>query len=96
MDPNKQMLDQILLIVGLSAYITGTLVFIGYFLTRSNVMRAIGIPLAVIGCASQFAELLARWNMTGVWPLTNLYGSLSLFSAVGVLVFIIFALKYNL
>ena len=26
--------------------------------------------------------------MTGVWPLTNLYGSLSLFSGIGVLIYI--------
>ena len=34
--------------------------------------------------------------MTGVWPLTNLYGSLSLFSGLGVLIYIIFASKYDL
>jgi cytochrome c-type biogenesis protein CcsB len=34
--------------------------------------------------------------MTGVWPLTNLYGSLSLFSAMGVLIFILFSMKYDL
>ena len=96
MDPNKQLLDQILLIVGLSAYITGTLVFIAYFLTRSPLMRAIGIPLAIVGAVAQFAELGARWSMTGVWPLTNLYGSLSLFSVFGVVVFIAFAFKYDL
>ncbi|GAC1423340.1 MAG: c-type cytochrome biogenesis protein CcsB [Candidatus Velthaea sp.] len=96
MDPSKQMLDQILLVIGISSYITGTIVFIGYFLSRSAILRTIGIPLAIIGCAAQFAELLARWNMTGVWPLTNLYGSLSLFSAMGVLIYILFALRYDL
>ncbi|GAC1403413.1 MAG: c-type cytochrome biogenesis protein CcsB [Candidatus Velthaea sp.] len=96
MDPSKQMLDQILLVIGISSYITGTLVLIGYFLSRSPILRTIGIPLAIVGCASQFAELLARWNMTGVWPLTNLYGSLSLFSAMGVLIYVLFALRYDL
>jgi len=96
MDPAKQSLDQILLIVGLSAYIMGTLVFIAYFLTRSPLMKAIAIPLAIVGAVAQFAELGARWNMTGVWPLTNLYGSLSLFSVLGVIVFIAFAFKYDL
>ena len=96
MDPGKQALDQILLIIGISAYVTGTLVLIGYFLSRSTLLKHIGIPLAAIGCIAQFAELGARWNMTGVWPLTNLYGSLSLFSAFGVLIFMIFAIRYDL
>jgi cytochrome c-type biogenesis protein CcsB len=96
MDPAKQALDQALLITGISAYVTGTLVLIGYFLSRSKLLKQIGMPLAAIGCIAQFAELGARWNMTGVWPLTNLYGSLSLFSAFGVLIFMIFAIKYDL
>ena len=96
MDPGKQALDQALLIIGISAYVTGTLVLIGYFLSRSPLLKQIGMPLAAIGCIAQFAELGARWNMTGVWPLTNLYGSLSLFSAFGVLIFMIFAIKYDL
>ena len=96
MDPSKQALDQLLLVTGLSAYVTGTLVLIGYFLSRSKLLKQIGIPLAAIGCIAQFAELGARWNMTGVWPLTNLYGSLSLFSAFGVLIFMIFAFRYDL
>jgi len=96
MDPSKQLLDQVLLIIGISAYVTGTLVFIGYFLSRSTLLKNIGIPLAAVGCITQFAELGARWSMTGVWPLTNLYGSLSLFSALGVLIFLIFAFKYEL
>ncbi|MFN2459953.1 MAG: c-type cytochrome biogenesis protein CcsB [Candidatus Velthaea sp.] len=96
MDPTKELLDQTLLKIGLAAYITGTIVFIIFFLTRAKIWRQIGMPLAAIGCLAQFAELGARWNMTGVWPLTNLYGSLSLFSAMAVLIFIAFALKYDL
>jgi cytochrome c-type biogenesis protein CcsB len=95
-DPTKELLDQLLLKLSLAAYITGTLVFIGYFLSRSTLLLRIAVPLAAIGCFAQFAELGARWNMTGVWPLTNLYGSLSLFSAMGVLIFLIFAVKYDL
>jgi len=96
MDPTKELLDQTLLKIAMAAYITGTLVFIWYFLARTPLMRKIGIALAIVGAIAQFAELGARWNMTGVWPLTNLYGSLSLFSLFGVIVFIAFAFKYDL
>jgi cytochrome c-type biogenesis protein CcsB len=96
MDPIRQSLDQGLLVLGIAAYITGALVLLGYFLTRTPLLRTIGIPLAVIGAVAQFAELGARWWMTGVWPLTNLYGSLSLFSAMAVAIFLVFALKYDL
>jgi cytochrome c-type biogenesis protein CcsB len=96
MDPTRQWIDQALLVVGIAAYVTGALVLLGFFLTRKPVLRTIGMPLAILGCVSQFAELGARWWMTGIWPLTNLYGSLSLFSAVAVLIFLIFAYKYDL
>ncbi|MDQ6941465.1 MAG: hypothetical protein M3169_03010, partial [Candidatus Eremiobacteraeota bacterium] len=78
MDPFRQTLDQTLLVVGIAAYVTGALVLFGHFLFRNSLLRTIGIPLAIVGAVSQFAELGARWWMTGVWPLTNLYGSLSL------------------
>ena len=96
MDPTRQMIDQGLLVVGIAAYVTAALLLFGYFLLRSAAMRTIGIPLAILGCLAQFAELGARWWMTGVWPLTNLYGSLSLFSAVAVAIFLIFAFRYDL
>lgn len=96
MDPTRQWIDQGLLVVGIAAYVTGALVLLGFFLTRKPVLRTIGMPLAILGCVSQFAELGARWWMTGIWPLTNLYGSLSLFSAVAVLIFLIFAYKYDI
>ena len=89
-------LDQFLLATALAAYICGTLVLLAYFLTRSQSMLRIGAPLAIIGCAAQFAELGARWQISGIWPLTNLYGSLSLFSAMGVLIFLIFGFRYRL
>ena len=88
MDPTRQLLDQILLEVGIAAYVTGALVLFGYFLTRRPLLRAIGMPLAILGAASQFAEL--------VWPLTNLYGSLSLFSACAVTIFVVFAYRYQI
>jgi cytochrome c-type biogenesis protein CcsB len=96
MDPTRQSIDQMLLVVGLSAYVMGAFVLLGYFLFRKPVLRSVGLPLAVVGAAAQFAELGTRWWMTGVWPLTNLYGSLSLFSAVAVAVFVVFALRYDL
>lgn len=96
LDPGAVALDTLLVKFGLAVYITGTLVLIGYFLLRSTLLKRAGIVLAVVACVTQFAELGTRWNMTHVWPLTNLYGSLSLFSAMGVLIFIVFASRYDL
>ena len=96
MDPTRQAIDQALLVLGIAAYVTGAIVLLGFFLMRRPVLRTIGIPLAIIGCVAQFAELGTRWWMTGIWPLTNLYGSLSLFSALGVAIFLIFSARYDL
>jgi cytochrome c-type biogenesis protein CcsB len=96
MDPTRVWIDQALLVTGIAAYVTGALVLLGYFLLRNPALRALGLPLAIVGCAAQFAELGTRWWMTGVWPLTNLYGSLSLFSALSVLIFLVFAYRYDL
>jgi cytochrome c-type biogenesis protein CcsB len=96
MDISRQFLDQTLLEIGIAAYITSALLLFGYFLMRWPILRTLGMPLALIGSAAQFAELGARWWMTGVWPLTNLYGSLSLFSACSVAIFLIFAYRYDL
>jgi cytochrome c-type biogenesis protein CcsB len=96
MDPTRQLLDQVLLEIGIAAYVIGALVLFGYFLTRRPLLRTIGMPLAILGAASQFAELGARWWMTGVWPLTNLYGSLSLFSACAVTIFVVFTYRYQI
>jgi cytochrome c-type biogenesis protein CcsB len=96
MDPTRQWLDQTLLEIGIGSYVIAALALLAYFLFRLRVLRAVGMPLAIVGCAAQLGELGARWWMTGVWPLTNLYGSLSLFSAFAVLVFLIFAFKYDL
>jgi len=89
-------LDQVLLAVAIAAYVTGALVLLAYFLSRSDLMLRIGMPLAIVGCVAQFAELGTRWAISGIWPLTNLYGSLSLFSAMGVLIFVVFAFRYRL
>jgi cytochrome c-type biogenesis protein CcsB len=96
MDPFRQSIDQVLLVVGIAAYVTGAFALFGYFLMRKPILRTLGLPLAAIGAVSQFGELGARWWMTGVWPLTNLYGSLSLFSAFAVTIFLIFAIRYDL
>ncbi len=96
MDPTRQLIDQVLLEIGIAAYVTGALVLFGYFLTRRPLLRTIGMPLAILGAAAQFAELGTRWWMTGVWPLTNLYGSLSLFSACAVTIFVVFAYRYQI
>jgi cytochrome c-type biogenesis protein CcsB len=96
MDHNRQLLDQSLLVVGTATYVMSALALFGYFLTRKPLLRSIGMPFALAGCVAQFAELGTRWWMTGVWPLTNLYGSLSLFSALSVAIFLIFAYRYDL
>jgi cytochrome c-type biogenesis protein CcsB len=96
LDPLKVAIDHNLVVLTLAAYVVGTLVLIGYFLLRTPLLQRIGMILACLACAMQFVELGTRWNMTGVWPLTNLYGSLSLFSGLGVLIYIIFASKYDL
>jgi cytochrome c-type biogenesis protein CcsB len=88
--------DQVLILIAISAYITGTLAFLMYFLSRENWAKLAGIPFAFIGCITQFVELFYRWQTSHIWPLTNLYGSLSLFAAMSVLIFIAFSLRYDL
>src|SRR5665213_2968737 len=96
MDPTRQSIDQALLYAGIASYVLAAFALFGYFLMNRPLLRSIGMPLAILGCAAQFAELGTRWWMTGVWPLTNLYGSLSLFSALCVAIFLAFAFKYDL
>jgi cytochrome c-type biogenesis protein CcsB len=88
-------LDQVLILVSLSSYIIATLALLMYFLSRERVAKSVGIPFAVLGCATQFVELGVRWQTSHIWPLTNLYGSLSLFSAMSVAIFLGFAWKYD-
>ena len=88
--------DQLLIVIAISAYIMSTLAFFTYFLSRDRLPKLIGIPFAFIGCGVQFFELVYRYQTSHIWPLTNLYGSLSLFAAMGVAIFIGFAIKYDI
>jgi cytochrome c-type biogenesis protein CcsB len=89
-------LDELLIAVALCAYILGALALLGYFFARTPWLRDVGIPLAILGCVAQFAQLFARWELTHIWPLLNLYGSLSLFTAMSVAIYIGFAFRYRL
>lgn len=89
-------LDEVLLIVAIGAYVVSALALIVYFFSREEFLPHLGIPLAIAGCVAQFAQLVVRYETTHIWPLLNLYGSLSLFSAVSVAIFIVFAFRYNL
>ncbi|MBV9149732.1 MAG: c-type cytochrome biogenesis protein CcsB [Candidatus Eremiobacteraeota bacterium] len=89
-------LDQVLMAIALSTYIVGAIVLIMYFFSRAEWQRNLGVPLVIAGCVAQFAQLATRYELTHIWPLLNLYGSLSLFSAMSVLIFIIFAFRYRL
>src|SRR5579859_506015 len=92
----KMPLDEVLMIVALGAYVVSALALLVYFFSREEWLRYLAIPLAIAGCIAQFAQLFARYEITGIWPLLNLYGSLSLFAAVSVAIFIVFAFRYNL
>ncbi|MBV9699827.1 MAG: c-type cytochrome biogenesis protein CcsB [Candidatus Eremiobacteraeota bacterium] len=89
-------LDELLIAVALCAYVLGALALLAYFFVRTPWLRDVGIPLAVLGCIAQFAQLIARFELTHVWPLLNLYGSLSLFAAMSVAIYIYFAFRYRL
>jgi cytochrome c-type biogenesis protein CcsB len=84
------------MIIAIGAYVVGALALLVYFFSRTEWLRHLAIPLAIAGCVAQFGQLFARYEITGIWPLLNLYGSLSLFAAVAVLIFIIFAFRYDL
>lgn len=91
----KMPLDQVLLATAIGAYVLSALALLVYFFSREEWLRNFGAPLAILGCVAQFAQLIARYEMTGVWPLLNLYGSLSLFAAMAVAIYIGFAFKYK-
>lgn len=92
----KMSLDEVLMVTALGSYVLAALALLAYFFSRQDWLRLFGMPLAIIGCAAQFAQLIARFELTGVWPLLNLYGSLSLFAAMAVAIFIGFAFRYRL
>lgn len=89
-------LDRVLFLLAISAYVVGALALLTYLFARQDWLRTLGIPLALAGAVAQFAELAVRWQISGVWPLTNLYGSISLFCALSVTIFAIFAFRYEL
>lgn len=89
-------LDEVLMVIALAAYIIGALALLLYFFSREPWLQHFGAPLAIAGVVAQLAQLIVRYETTGVWPLLNLYGSLSFFALMGVLIFIIFALRYKL
>jgi cytochrome c-type biogenesis protein CcsB len=88
--------DELLMIIAIASYSLGALALIWYFFSREAWLRNLGAPLAIAGCLAQFAQLSVRFAITGVWPLLNLYGSLSLFAAMSVAIFIGFALRYKI
>ena len=87
--------DELLMIVAIACYVFGALALFAYFFSRETWLRNLGVPLAIVGCVAQFAQLFVRWELTGIWPLLNLYGSLSLFAAMSVAIFIVMAWRYN-
>ncbi|MHB8148302.1 MAG: c-type cytochrome biogenesis protein CcsB [Vulcanimicrobiaceae bacterium] len=88
--------DELMMIIALACYTLGALALLMYFFTREEWLRNFGAPLAIAGCITQFAQLIVRYELTHIWPLLNLYGSLSLFSAMSVAIFIGFAIRYKL
>jgi len=88
--------DQLLVVVAISAYVVATVAFFAYLFTRVPLAKNVGIPFAAAGAADQFAELTYRGTTSHIWPLTNLYGSLSLFAAMSVVIFIGFSVRYKL
>jgi len=88
--------DELLIAIALIAYTLGALALLVYFFSRTPWLVKVGAPLAIAGCAAQFIQLVVRYETTHVWPLLNLYGSLSLFTAMSVAIFIGFAFRYRL
>lgn len=91
----KMSLDEVLMVTALGSYVLAAPALLAYFFMREDWLRLFGAPLTILGCAAQFAQLVARFELTGIWPLLNLYGSLSLFAAMAVAIYIGFAFRYK-
>jgi cytochrome c-type biogenesis protein CcsB len=89
-------LDQVLLATAIGSYTLAAIALFAYFLSREDWLKNFGATLAILGCVVQFAQLIVRFETTGIWPLLNLYGSLSLFAAMAVGIYAGFAFKYKL
>jgi cytochrome c-type biogenesis protein CcsB len=92
----KMALDQVLLATAIGSYTLAAIALFAYFLSREDWLKNFGASLAILGCVVQFAQLAVRFETTGIWPLLNLYGSLSLFAAMAVAIYAGFAFKYKL
>lgn len=88
-------LEEVLLLTAIAAYALAAIGLFAYFFSREEWLRNFGAGLAIAGCVVQFAQLIERYVSTGIWPLLNLYGSLSLFAAMSVAIFIGFAFRYR-
>ena len=85
-----------MLATAIGSYSLAAIALFAYFLSREAWLRNFGAPLAILGCVVQFTQLVVRFETTGIWPLLNLYGSLSLFAAMAVAIYVGFAFKYKL
>ena len=54
--------DELLMIVAIACYIFGALALLVYFFSREAWLRNLGVPLAIVGCVAQFAQLVVRFG----------------------------------
>lgn len=89
-------IDAVLIIIAIAAYAASSLAFVMYLFSGNELVRRAAAALALGGCVAQSAQLIARYEITHIWPLLNLYGSLSLFSALSVAIYLTFAVRYRI
>ncbi|MHB8140243.1 MAG: c-type cytochrome biogenesis protein CcsB [Vulcanimicrobiaceae bacterium] len=92
----KMTLDAVLMVIALASYAVAALALLAYFFSREDWLRNLGASLAIAGCISQFVQFVARYELTGIWPFLNLYGSISLFTAMSVAIYLYFAFRYKI